>query len=55
MSTSELICPFCKEPDYDAPGLKDHLNGNCDEMNKVKTLRQEHEERLRVLHNELPF
>ncbi len=33
-----VLCPFCKEPGFDLPGLKDHLSNYCDEYNKTETL-----------------
>lgn len=35
----ELTCPFCKETEFDAPGLKMHLlRGYCDAFEKVDVL-----------------
>lgn len=34
-SDSDLICPFCKESDFDKIGLKYHLQGGCDEYDKT--------------------
>lgn len=37
MSYEMLTCPFCKEQDFDAIGLKQHLLvGWCEAFNKVE-------------------
>lgn len=36
--SSDLVCPFCKDVDFDAAGLKNHLQlGDCDVYNRVDT------------------
>jgi hypothetical protein len=35
-----FTCPFCGEYDFDAIGLKDHLeSGGCDEYERVPDVR----------------
>ena len=39
-TSSDIICPFCKEGDFDLAGLKNHyLRGWCDIWNKTETRR----------------
>lgn len=33
--SAELLCPFCGESGYDAPGLKAHLESYCDRYRGV--------------------
>ena len=34
-----VICPFCKETDFDLVGLKSHLlHGDCDIFNKTEEI-----------------
>jgi DNA-directed RNA polymerase subunit RPC12/RpoP len=34
-----IKCPYCSEPDFDAPGLKSHLlTGDCEEWNATEVL-----------------
>lgn len=32
-----LTCPFCNEPDFDAPGLKYHLSNHCEKFQQTKS------------------
>jgi len=37
--TSNIICPFCEQGDFDLEGLKNHLtSGYCDIYNKTKEI-----------------
>jgi hypothetical protein len=40
-----LTCPFCGDVDFDAVGLKAHLERWCDAYRSVPTLEQEMEAR----------
>lgn len=43
-----IVCPFCGEPDFDAPGLKHHLlSGYCDTFEETPTLDDAIAQRLR--------
>jgi hypothetical protein len=34
--SSDVICPFCQEGDFDLPGLKSHIiRGWCNEFNNT--------------------
>ena len=38
----DLVCPFCKEGEFDVIGLKAHLlNGWCEKFNNVISLEEE--------------
>jgi RecJ-like exonuclease len=38
-TSSDIICPFCKEGDFDLIGLKSHLeHGDCEKYNSIKNL-----------------
>jgi len=38
---SDFVCPFCKESDFDAYGLKWHLlNGKCEPFEDIGTVGQ---------------
>ena len=34
-----IICPFCKEKDFDLIGLKSHLQNDCEQYRKIETLK----------------
>jgi hypothetical protein len=37
--TSDKVCPFCKEGDFDLVGLKSHIsNGDCEAYNKLPAI-----------------
>jgi hypothetical protein len=37
MDSSDVICPFCKEKDFDLIGLKGHLmQGDCEVFNRIE-------------------
>jgi len=39
--SSDIVCPFCREKDFDLEGLKTHLvHGDCEVYNKVKTVER---------------
>jgi hypothetical protein len=41
--TFDIVCPFCKETDFDFPGLKTHLQQFCEvyeNLNEVQTLSE---------------
>ena len=33
-----VVCPFCKEVDFDLIGLRHHLSGGCDGFNQTEVL-----------------
>jgi hypothetical protein len=37
---SEITCPFCGRLDFDKPGLKSHLDGQCEAMDAVENIRR---------------
>lgn len=40
-SNTLLVCPFCKETNFDAPGLKSHLTqGDCEIFNNTETIKR---------------
>jgi hypothetical protein len=50
-TSSDIVCPFCNEKDFDLIGLKHHLEmGRCYIYNNVISLQEE--QRLRENKNE---
>jgi len=48
-SAEDLVCPFCGTDDFDALGLKNHLQaGDCKAYNDTPTLAEEAAARRRV-------
>lgn len=37
-TTDLLVCPFCKEIDFDLPGLKYHIKYHCEQFRETENI-----------------
>ena len=41
----EIVCPFCKEDNFDLIGLKNHLLNQCEEFQETISIEEERNNR----------